>query len=81
MSKDTSAPSILRIAAKCSDTCCTQLLDGEGRIIREKNGYVPYIQGLGGGDYVELRIDIQTGQLVGWSCEDPAGMFNPDPQH
>jgi len=36
---------------------------------KEHQGYVPHDIGIGGGDDVELEIDIDTGQIVGWSSE------------
>lgn len=58
----------LCISAKCSDLCYTTVESGEGTIY-EHDGYVPYIKGVGGGDYVELEIDTETGQLIGWNKE------------
>ncbi|MNR56307.1 hypothetical protein D3C85_1768540 [compost metagenome] len=31
--------------------------------------YVPYGFGIGGGDYLELAIDVETGKVVGWDPE------------
>lgn len=33
----------------------------------ERDGYVPDGLGIGGGDDVELEIDIDTGQIIGWT--------------
>ena len=59
----------IRLTAKCSDMFSASLIvDGEQ--IGEYNGYVPawfpnpsvnhY------GDYVELEIDVATGQIINW---------------
>lgn len=29
-------------------------------------GYVPRISGLGGGDYIRLSIENETGKIIGW---------------
>jgi hypothetical protein len=45
-------------------------LAGDGKIIGSYDGYVPDWFPRPGvehyGDYVELTIDIETGQIVGW---------------
>lgn len=48
------------ISAKCSDLC---FMEFEGI---EHDGYVPDIPALGGGDYVALEIDNETGVIQGW---------------
>jgi hypothetical protein len=30
------------------------------------DGYVPYGLGIGGSDYLELKVDIETGQILNW---------------
>jgi len=57
---------ILRISAKCSDLCWTKYTDSKGNEI-ESNGYVP--KGIGideYGDYVDIEIDMKTGQIQNW---------------
>jgi hypothetical protein len=57
----------LRIQAKCSDLCFSTYLNNKGKVLAEKDGYVP--QGLNisdDSDYVEIDIDIQTGQIQRW---------------
>jgi hypothetical protein len=54
----------LEIVAKCDDRCKVALV-GDGVNV-EKHGYVPRKLGIGGGDYVRLTIDIQTGKIEGW---------------
>lgn len=53
---------ILKINAKCSDCCVTEFPNG-----KELHGYPPSDIGIGGGDMIKLRIDIDTGQIVGWN--------------
>ena len=56
----------LRIDAKCSDCCSAILLDDAGIRVAEKIGYVPSIMPDGGGDYVSLDIDVETGKILNW---------------
>ena len=57
---------ILRISAKCSDLCWTEYTDKDGKKT-ESNGYVPKNIGIDDyGDYVELDIDMETGQIQNW---------------
>jgi hypothetical protein len=55
----------LSISAKTSDLCCTTFTDKDGKET-ETDGYVPYNIGIGGGDYVDLEIDMKTGQIQNW---------------
>jgi len=54
----------ISISAKCSDLCFVQLYDEEGNSVAVGEGYAPSF--IGGGDYVELSIDIKTGKIIGW---------------
>ena len=58
---------ILRISAKCSDLCWTEYTDSKGNVT-ESNGYVPEQIGIGdgGGDYIDIDIDMKTGQILNW---------------
>ena len=51
---------IVTIAGKCSDLCFTSFLG------IHHHGYVPNIPGIGGGDYIEIEIENETGKIVGW---------------
>lgn len=58
---------VISISAKCSDRCFTTFPDGTG-----KDGYVPYISGLGGGDYLDVDICLDCGQAQGtWPQQVP----------
>jgi hypothetical protein len=60
---------ILKFSAKCSDLFGGSLyVNGEHK--KEFDGYVPFDLGIGGGDYVELDIDLDTGQIIGWEKPD-----------
>lgn len=60
----------LKIYAHSRDCNGVYLSDDEGNEIALADGdYVPFGIGIGGGDSVELTIDIETGQVVGWDPE------------
>lgn len=56
------------ISAKCSDCCFTDLIDETGNSIITRDGYVPSFMPDGGGDYVELDIDPDTGRILNWTA-------------
>lgn len=56
----------LSISAKCGDLCSYCLTNDEGRLVIEGNGYVPKGLHVGEGDYIELKIDFKTGQILNW---------------
>jgi len=58
---------ILRICAKCSDLCSTIYTDDKGNETAS-DSYVPKGIGIGDeyGDYVEMDIDMKTGQILNW---------------
>ena len=56
----------LQFTAQCSDMFSANLIDDD-RIIGEYNGYVPkFMHGEHWGDYVQLTIDLETGQIENW---------------
>ena len=58
---------LLKFCAKCSDLCQVIYQNGEGEV-HTSNSYVPSGIGLGEafGDYVEMEIDMETGQIQNW---------------
>ena len=57
---------ILRVCAKTVDRFCATLIE-DGKEITTHDGYVPnFMPGDHYGDYVELDIDIDTGQILNW---------------
>ena len=59
--------STLKICAKCSDMCSCLFTDSKGKV-HESESYVPSGIGIGDfyGDYVEMEIDMSTGQIFNW---------------
>ena len=57
--KECGSESILQLGGKCSDLCWAVFQD------INKSGYVPNIPNLGGGDYIELKICTDCGQVQG----------------
>lgn len=61
---------VVTVSAKCSDMFAMSMGD------LDYDGYVP--QGsLGGGDYIEMQIDNETGQILDWKPLNEED-FNPD---
>jgi len=56
---------VLTITAKCSDMFCG-VLSNNGHYVGEHNGYVPAFFPGGDSDYVEMRIDVDTGRILNW---------------
>lgn len=57
---------VLKICAKCSGLFHAQLIE-DGEEVSTHDGYVPsFMPGNHDGDYVELDIDIETGQILNW---------------
>ncbi len=59
-------------SAKCSD-----LFDAATNY-GYYDGYVPSGLGIGGGDYISISVDIETGRIVGWN-KDVALAFMENP--
>jgi hypothetical protein len=58
---------VLRVFAKCSDMFTATLIDRNGETLKEHDGYVPSMMpGEHFGKYVEIDIDIATGQILNW---------------
>ncbi len=58
---------VLSTCIKCSDRFAAILTDGTGKVLKEHDNYVPeFMPGNHYGDYVELDIDIETGQILNW---------------
>jgi hypothetical protein len=56
------------VQGKCSDLGYTAIYKDDD-IVFEKDGYIPRSLGIGGGDYIELEIDVETGMVVNWGSE------------
>lgn len=57
----------LSIYTKVTDQFCAQLLDQDGEVLKDHEGYVPkFMPGQHHGDYLILKIDIDTGKVLNW---------------
>jgi hypothetical protein len=57
----------LSICGKTSDLCSATLTDADGKVLKEKDGYVPEMMpGEHYGDYIIIDIDIETGKILNW---------------
>ena len=64
---------ILSISSKSSDLNSIQYKDKNGKVTKSNDyAYVPEGIGIGGGDYVELDIDMETGQILNWKAVSDA---------
>lgn len=61
---------VLSLYGKSRDANTVCVTDSDGNeIVLADGDYIPYGLGIGGGDYIELEIDIETGKIVGWDYE------------
>jgi len=56
----------LTICGKTSDRFSGTLESSEGEDVYRYDGYVPSNLGIGGGDYIEMKIDLHSGMIVKW---------------
>ena len=54
------------IGGKCSDMGWFNIVDEHGDELVDKSGYMPDIENVCGGDYIEFVVDNATGRIVGW---------------
>jgi hypothetical protein len=59
----------LKLFGKTSDMSSMKIIDNDGETIMDHEGYVPHDMCIGGGDYVKLEIDIESGKVIGWNPE------------
>lgn len=58
---------ILKVAGKTSDLCSIRAFSKDGEFRGEHDGYVPaFFPGQHYGDYLDLEIDVATGQILNW---------------
>lgn len=60
----------LSIDAKCSDRFSASLYDNDGNFLGDYSDYVPLGLGIGGGDYLQMTINLETGQIENWNPTD-----------
>lgn len=59
--------SVMKIVAKCSDMFSASFFDKNNACVGRYDGYVPdFMPGQHYGDYIELTIDLKTGQILNW---------------
>ena len=51
---------------KTSDRAQVRVMDKDGNTILDNDGYVPYVDTIGGGDYLTIEVD-ETGQILNWN--------------
>lgn len=56
----------MNIFLKCRDEFSCTLYDIDGNKVLEYEGYVPSIVPGHDGDYLDLIIDVNTGQILNW---------------
>jgi len=57
----------VKVCGKTSDLCHVCLVDEAGKVVSERDGYVPdYFPGQHYGDYLILDIDVETGVIKNW---------------
>lgn len=59
----------LAVAGKVSDMCDIRVIDLESNTLWQNTGDVPRNLGIGGGDYILLNIDIESGRILNWNAE------------
>jgi hypothetical protein len=58
---------LLKLHIKVSDRFTAGLVDAQGDVVGNYEGYVPgFFPGNHYGDYLELDIDLETGQIRNW---------------
>ena len=67
---------ILSINAKCNDCCSLEYYNEEDNTQSSKVDYVTRGLGIGGGDYIKLQIDIETGQIRNWKSLSEDDVLN-----
>lgn len=63
----------VHVYAKVCDSASYDYIDSQGDIIKSFDGdYVPsFFPGDHHGDYLDLEIDIETGQIINWKKPTP----------
>ena len=62
----------LKLCLKVRDCFCAALMSESGKQLKDYEGYVPnFMPGEHYGDYVDLEIDIDTGQILNWKKPTP----------
>ena len=67
-------PVIFKMSAKVNDLFYAKLLSIAMTKLAEYDGYVPDFFPDGGGDYISLDIDINTGKILNWKSPSKAAL-------
>lgn len=60
---------IIKINAKCSDLCQTTIVEDDGTVLLDHDGYVAdFMPDEHYGDYIILDIDLKTGKVLNWTA-------------
>lgn len=57
---------VVRIGGKVSDMGWAEMLNSEGKYLAKSGAYMPDIEGICSGDYIDIAIDNETGRIIGW---------------
>jgi len=69
MPKLKTMPTMISFSAKCSDLFTASFSDAEKNEVAEYRGYVPgFFPEDHYGDYVQLDVDLKTGQILNWKA-------------
>jgi hypothetical protein len=70
--EDSSKKEIISFGGKVSDMFWAKLSG------KEIDGYVPSDCGIGGGDYLEMTVDLSTGKIQNWNRDEFIAQFAND---
>ena len=62
----TSIPTTIEFNSKISDHFSASLLDKNGNSIGEYSGYVPDFIPNEYGDYLTIKVDVESGRIINW---------------
>lgn len=66
---------VMKIHIKVCDEFACQIVDQDGAVIKDYEGYVPsFMPGENYGDYLILDIDLDSGMILNWEPISPRTM-------
>lgn len=60
----------MQFSAKIRDEGSYTFYDADGDMVKEYEGYVPDFVPGEYGDYIDLMIDLETGQILNWDADE-----------